>query len=335
MTNETDNASDGGRLDGMQIQAENIAFKADEMIACAKCGKANPPNRASCLYCATPIELPEERRLEAKLNLRPLENWEKGFNIVFMPSADDRDTAGMASYLSIDRGVLREMLSATRPFPIARIESEAEAVIAVQQLGKFGLLATIVGDEILQADKLPIRLRGIEFRDSSIVVTAFNTGEKTEIGSEDVRMVVAGSVIESKRESVEKRKKKGTKLLQEIETASDEKLLDFYCGSDMIGFRVPTKGFDFSCLGAEKGLLAAENMDRLLERLFKFSPTAKMIEEYGAVANVLSTVWELDRRKDFQGLTRTGIGRAGFGNVVWTSNLTQFTKDSRLQRHLL
>ncbi len=329
------NKSRDGWLGDMPIQAETIAFRADEMISCAKCLKSNPPNRASCLYCGTPIELPEERKLQAKLNLRPLENWEKGFNLVFVPPVDEPDAAGISLYLSIDQDVLEQMLGAKQPFPIARIESEAEANIAIEQLRKFGLNALVVSDEVLHADRLPTRLREIEFGDGSIIVTDFNTGERNEIGRDDLRLIVGGSVIESKTESVEKRKKKETKLLRETETSSDEKLIDIYSGSDITGFRVPTKGFDFSCLGAEKGLIASANMERLKERLVRFSPAAKMIDEYGAVASVLNMVWEIDKQKDFKGLTRTGIGQSGFANVARTSNLTQFTKYSRLQRHLI
>lgn len=335
MENNSDESQNEGFVAGIPVQSENIAFRADEMIVCAKCGKANPPNRASCLYCATPIVLPEERKLQAKLNLRPLENWEKGFNLVFIRSAGDADAAGAAGYLSIDPEILSQMVGAKHPLPIARIESEADAGIAVEQLKKFGLSTSVVCDETLKADKIPTRLRGIEFIDGSIAVTTFNTGDRIQIGREDLVLIVAGSVIESKTESVEKRRKKETKLLQETETTSDEKLIDIYSGNDMTGFRIPTNGFDFSCLGSDKGLLAAENMDRLRERLMEFSPAAKVIDEYRLIVNILGTIWDVDRQKDFPGLTRTSTGRSGFAKVERSSNLIQFTKYSRLQRHLI
>ena len=335
MANERDKSQVGAWLAGMPVQSENIAFSAAEMIACAKCGKTNPPNRTSCLYCATPIELPEELKQQAKLNPRPLENWEKGFNIIYIRTAGAADSAGAARYLSIDPETLARMLAATHPLPIVRIESEADAKIAVEQLSKFGITASVVSDEALKADKPPTRLREIEFRNGSIIVTAFNTGDRTEIVRDDLLLIVTGTVIESKTESVEKRKKKETKLMQEIETTSDENLIDIYSCGDLTGFRIPTNGFDFSCLGAEKGLLASANIDRLRERLLKFSPAAKVIDEYSSNVSILSSVWEIVRQKDFQGLTRTGIGRSGFAKVARTSNLTQFTKYSRLQRHLL
>lgn len=334
MEKESKSTPDGW-LGDMPIQSENIAFRADEMIVCTKCSKSNPPNRASCLYCAAPIELPEERKLQAKLNLRPLESWEKGFNVVFMPSVEQPDAAGISRYLSIDPELLAQMLAATRPFPIARLESKAEAGIAVRQLEQFGLRTSVVSDEALHGDRLPTRIRGIEFYDESIFVRAFNTDERTEIGRDELVLIVMGSVTVSKTETVEKRKKKETKLLHETATAFDEGVIDIYSGSDETGFRIPAKGFDFSCLGEDKGLLAAVNMERLKWALIRFSPQAKLVDDFAAKMNTLSMIWEIERQKDFQGLTRTGIGRSGFSNVERTSNLTQFTKYSRLQRHLI
>ncbi len=335
MGNENDTAPVGEWLDGMPIQTENIAFKADEMIACTKCGKMNPPNRASCLYCAKSIDLPEERKRQARLNLRPLENWEKGHNIVFLPPADRPDAASIATYLSIDPELLEQVLAATTPLPMARLESESEALIAIQQLERFGLKASVVADEALHVEQFPTRLREIEFFDGSMIVRAFNTGEQTEIGRDELVLIVMGSVTESKTETVEKRKKKETKLLQESATAFDESLIDIYSSSDKTGFRIPSKGFDFSCLGDEKGLVAAVNIERLKTALLRFSPKAKLVDEYAANMNTLSTIWEIERQKDFQGMRRTGFGKSGFANVERTNNLAQFTKYSRLQRHLL
>jgi hypothetical protein len=335
MGNENDITPVGEWLDGMPVQTENIGFKAAEMIACSKCGKLNPPNRASCLYCATPIDLPEERKWQAQLNLRPLENWEKGYNIVFVPPADQPDATSISGYLSIDLELLQQMLAATAPFPIARLESEAEALIAVQQLERFGLKASVVSDETLHVDQFPTRLREIKFLDGSMIVRAFNTGEQTEMGRDELVLIVMGCVTESKTETVEKRKKKETKLLQETATAFDESLIDIYSASDHSGFRIPVKGFDFSCLGDEKELLASVNIERLKAALLRFSPQAKLVDEYAAHMNTLSFIWEIERQKDFQGMKRTGFGRSGFANVERTNNLAQFTKYSRLQRHLL
>jgi hypothetical protein len=148
-------------------------------------------------------------------------------------------------------------------------------------------------------------------------------------------LIVPGSMIESKTESVEKRKKRESKLISETETTSDEKLLDIYTKGDGSGFRIQTKGFDFSCLGNDKSLFAAVNIDRLQTMLSSLASSAKTVDEYRANVSVLNTIWEPDMQKDFKGLTRTGLVQSGYANVARTSNLTQFTKYSRLQRQLI
>jgi hypothetical protein len=335
MPNDNNSSNGGEWVDGVPVQSEKIAFGADEMVACTRCSKRNPPNRTSCLYCAQPIDLPEDRKRGAKLNLRPLENWEKGFNIIFVPPAANPDTAEISRFLSIDPDILRRMIDVRSPFPIARLESGSDAAIAVERLQSLGLNSIVVTDETLKADKPPIRIRAIAFLDDSIVATTFNTGEHIEIGRDELLLIVPGSVIESKTESVEKRKKKESKLIRESETSSEEKLIDIYTKGDPNGFQIQTKGFDFSCLGADKGLIAAINIDRLVKLLLNFATSAKTVDEYRANVGILNTVWEPDMQRDFHGITRTGLGQSGYANVAKTSNQTQFTKYSRLQQRFI
>src|SRR5688572_23318112 len=158
------NSTNGGEwVGGVPVQSEKIAFGADEMVACSRCLKLNPPNRTSCLYCAQAIDLPEDRKKSAKLNRRPLENWEKGFNLVFVPPAGAPDVAEISRYLSIDPVVLQRMIEVRHPIPIARLGSEADAVIAAGRLQNLALDTTVIGDDLLHADKPLTRLRAIEF----------------------------------------------------------------------------------------------------------------------------------------------------------------------------
>ncbi|NOT47915.1 MAG: hypothetical protein HOP17_09245, partial [Acidobacteria bacterium] len=121
----------------------------------------------------------------------------------------------------------------------------------------------------------------------------------------------------------------------ETATSTDDLVVDLYGSADEQGWRIMAKGFDFSGLGSEKALLAGDNMTRLLGKIRTFASAAKFVDEYGQVAGALSAVWEVDRRKDFEGLNRIGIWKSGFSSVVSTSNLEQFSKYSRLQRVLL
>jgi hypothetical protein len=64
------------------IQSEDIAYKPAELVTCGGCGRTNPPNRLHCLYCAHQLEIAPEIAASAALNLRKLEPWERGFNLV-------------------------------------------------------------------------------------------------------------------------------------------------------------------------------------------------------------------------------------------------------------
>ncbi len=319
----------------MEIQSEKIAFETDELLACPKCGKPNPPNRSSCLYCAAALELPAGHQTAVRLNLRPLEGWENGFNIVYVPPAETADRAGIARYLKYEPELLALMLNARHPFPLARIESATEADAAVKKLKGMGLSTSVVRDIDLKIGKPNIRSRSIEFSDDSIAITSFNTADVTRLENGSIALIVTGRIVESKAESVEKRKKKVRKVLDESSMSSDELLIDLYTKESVQGWRVAPRGFDFSGLGKHKKLLAKENLETLLQMLRSFAGSASYIDEYASQMNVLSSVWDIERQTDFEGLKRAGLGKKGFGSVVRTSNLAQFTKYSRLQRLML
>lgn len=319
----------------MKIQSENIAFSNDEMLNCPKCGKSNPPNRASCLYCSAVIVVPEGRQGSVKLNLRKLEGWENGFNVVLLSRTGNTNAEAASRYLKIELDVFERMLASHDPFPVARIESEAEAELAVKQLASFGILSIVVRDIELKIGKPNIRLRSVEFLDDRVRLTAFNTSEQRVVHGREIALIVVGRIFESKMESVERGKKDKRKVMAESISSSDELLVDIYTRESEQGFRVTTRGFDFSTLGKGKSLLAVENMQLLLDGLKAFAREAKIADEYPDLVNQLSEVWDVERRKDFEGLKRTGVWKAGFSSVARTSNLEQFTKYSRLQRILL
>jgi len=148
-------------------------------------------------------------------------------------------------------------------------------------------------------------------------------------------LIVSGAIFQKAVESTESRKKGESKILDATETASDESLIDIYGQHDAHGYRILTKGFDFSCLGAEKGILARENIKKLAGKLRSAAPNAKFVDDYLAVRNVLGAIWEIEQRKDSQGLTRQRFGKFDLSNISSSNNLQQFTKYSRLQRHLL
>lgn len=323
-------------LKNLPVQAEPIAFRAEEMVLCQNCRRANPPTRLKCFYCAAALEIAAGRADFVKPQLRKLENWEKGFNLVCLANQTEKmDLTEMAKTLRLEKEVLQKIFETEKRLPLARTETEREAEIVAENLRSLGLETAFVSDDALAPDKLPRRLRGLDFADEKLTVKLFNTGETIEIARADLVLVVTGAVFHHKTEAIEKRKKGASKILESSDTASDEALIDLYSRGDADGFRISATGFDFSCLGADKSLLAAENMRWLIIGLREFAPEARLVSDYLSVREVLGSVWPLEQRKDSQGLKRHGFGKFDFTNVASSNNLQQFTKYSRLQWQLL
>lgn len=326
-------------LKDLPIRSENIGFRAEEMIACAKCVRTNPPTRRQCFYCGAGLEISEEQNRFLKPNVRTLECWEKAFNLIIKPtgeSFDETRTAEIAKGLKIEKEVLRKIIESGKTLPVARVESEKEAEIGRVFLQNQGVDAMILSDEQMKSEKTPRRLRRIEFDDDKMILILFNQDEVVEIANADLVLIVTGTIYERKIEATEKRQKKGeNQILETTETASDESLIDIYSRRDEIGFRIMATGFDFSCLQSEKGILANENIKRLAEKFVRIAPNAKPVGDYLTIRELLAKIWEVEQKTGSQGLKRESFRKFNLGNVTTVSNLPQFTKYSRLQRHLL
>src|SRR5205085_10224195 len=159
------------------------------------------------------------------------------------------------------------------------------------------------------------RLRNLELRDNYIFLTLFNTNEIEVVNPEDLTLIVSGAIFQKAVESTEARKKGESKILNATETASDESLIDIYTKENPNGYRILTKGFDFSCLGAEKGILARENIKKLAAKLQSVAPGARLVDDYLSIRNILGEIWEIEERKDSQGLTRQRFGKFDLSSV--------------------
>ncbi len=326
-------------LKDIPLPTENPAFKSEELISCAKCTRMNPPTRLKCLYCGAELEFSAEQSSFIKLNLRKLDVWEKGFNLIYKAETlklDESKLAEIAKLLKIEADKMQKMLGEDSSLPLIRTETEREAAVMQQQLKKFGIETIILSDEMLAAENLLKRLRGIEFWDDKIIFVLFNTDEIVEISNDDLILVVSGAIFERRVEATEQRAKKDeNKLLQVDETMSDEFLIDVYNRQNTVGYRIYAKGFDFSSLEADKGLTAADNLRKLVKKLREVAPNAKFVDDYLHLRESLGTVWEVEHKTDSQGIKRGGVGSFNLTNVTVANNTLQFTKYSRLRRHIL
>lgn len=340
MENNNENQPIQPEVKNLPVQTENIAFASDEMIDCGKCKRANPPNRLKCLYCGAELEFSDAQTGLIKPVLRKLEAWEKGFNLIFLPDESSKPDAEKLKEIHrmtrIETEILQKIFESETPLPIARAESEKEAEIVRQRFEENGIKTALLSDEKIAVETPPVRLRGMEFSGGKLYLINFNTDDIFEKSREDLELIVVGAIFQKRVESTEKRNKKGeNSLLGSTETATDEKLFDIYFRGDDTGFRIEQRGFDFFCLEDEKGILAAENIPKLVKKLKAFAPDAKLIEDYLPNRFSIGQIWQIAERRDSKGLVRENLGKFNLGNVTTMSNLEQFTKYSRMLKNIL
>lgn len=324
-------------LKDLPTETEIKSFSAAAMISCGKCGRKSPPTRLKCLYCGTELEISAEQTEHLKPSLRKLEDWEKGFNIILQSKDEDGFKINeIADLLHLEKEDVQRILNAKIALPLARAESLTEAEVLAKKLKEFGVENRIISDEDLNSDKAPRRLRGIDFYDDKLILILFNADEIAEIPYSEIKLIVTGAYFERKIEATESLKKKDDKkVLESRELSNDEMLIDIYSKNDSVGYRIESKGFDFSCLGSEKSLFAKENMPKLADQLRIVSANGHFSDDYLKLREAIGKVWTVSERTDSLGLERKGIVGLKRTNVTTVNNLIQFTKYSRLQWHLL
>jgi len=281
------------------IQSENIAFARADMLLCGNCERLNPPNRPKCMYCANALEVPESFAAEIKPNLRRLEIWESGVNLILREQAANVNKVKAASVLSLEIDDLDAILRAGAGLPLVRVETESEAAALEKTLMNLGITCTRLSDNELAAESAPTRIGGMEFLNHRLGIIDFNTGDVTSFEFQNIALIVQGQITKSRVDSNEKKRRGGkTKIIDESATISDESVLDIYTFANKAGYRIYPTSFDFSCLGDQKGLLARENFGRLIDRLVQHSPKAKLVTNYQSFRNALGLVWEIESRKD-------------------------------------
>ena len=322
--------------DGMPVTAEKTGFDPGALMACDACGRANPPNRPTCLYCGERIAAAVGRSV--RITGRRLDPRENGFNVVVTaagPGSIDRLADELARMIGTERDILEPILSAGVPLPIARVATDAEAFTISEFMKQNGVQATVVRDDMLLPEKDPVRLRSLEIADGKLVLTTLNARATTALAPEQVVLIFEGAILTTNTVTAERRGLRTAKTIDEAQTSTDQSVLDIYSRNEHIGRRVSTNGFDFSFLGEQKSLMAEQNIRTLATKIRSWAPAATFVNDYLRHRRLLEHCWETEEQRNSLGLQRTGLSRRAFGSAVRSSNLHQLNKYSRLRRHLL
>jgi len=227
------------------------------------------------------------------------------------------------------------LMRAGTGMPIAYLKSLPDADLLASRLTDAGLKCAIMGDDLLTPQAVATRVRSVEFYDDGVILEDFNTADKIAIGSGERVLLVVGSIFKIQSESTGKRSKKTVKIKDASETLSDETVVDLYPPSDVLGFRIRSNGFDFSCLGERMRRIASENMIGLIDRLGEAFPNHILIDGYKAAHSILDTIWPVESQNKSSEVRRGTFGGVEIEKVRLYDNTKQFTRYSRLQRHLI
>ena len=147
--------------------------------------------------------------------------------------------------------------------PVARTASREEAELVILRLKDLGLRCVTVSDEELglSFSETSVKRVGAMSFDNERVMIYHSGSEQMSISWSDVILILPARLIETRLEIKERMsRKKENEILDTNEFFRDEVVIDFYTATHSFTWRVGATGFDFSCLGSEKALVANENM---------------------------------------------------------------------------
>jgi hypothetical protein len=269
--------------------------------------------------------------------LRQPEKHQLGYNNILLPVkgvATDVVTDA-AALLKLSTEDVQQLMSQGGPMPVARTASRAEAELVTLRLKDLGLECVIVGDEELGfSETIVKRVRAMSFADEHVVIYHSGT-EETEISWSDVTLILTARLIETRLEIKERMtRKKENEIVDTNEFFRDEAVIDFYSGTQPFTWRIGATGFDFSCLGSEKALVANENISRLRRLIVEKAVNAQFDDSYQRVRNLLELVWTTQAETQSSGWRRERPGKLSVGVATTKSNESQFTRYSRLRYYM-
>jgi hypothetical protein len=315
--------------------SEPQGFTAEQMIRCEECLRANPPTRVSCLYCIAPLPINEAAQRLRKPVLRPPEKHQLGYNNILLPSdqaTPEEVISEAAKLLKLTPENVRELMSQSIPMPAARTASREEAELVSARLRDLGLDCLTLSDEDLGSDNVVKRVRSMSFDDDYLAIYQAGAAEVTEVAWADIVLIVPGRLVETRLEIKERKTRKTeNEILDTSEFFRDETVIDFYIAGHLSTWRVSAVGFDFSCLGREKALVANENIGKLQKLIVGKAVNAQVDDSYARMRHLLELAWGTQPETQSGGWRRERPGKLSVGMATTRSNESQFTRYSRLR----
>jgi len=325
-------------LSGPIEPSEPQGFAPDQMIRCDECLRANPPTRVACMYCSAPLPVTEDSARLRKPVLRPPDKYQTAYSSILLPAnfdVSEEQIAEAADLLKISVENLKRMVAEHVALPVACTASREEAQLVLDRLRDIGLQTITLSDDYLGASELLVkRIKSMNIDDQAVTLQQAGTRDHIELRWRDVVLIVTGRLFVRRVEIQERKTRRAeNEIVQSSEFSSDEAVIDFYTSTHSQTWRISANGFDFSCLGSKKALIANENISRLQDVLATNAPHATVDESYKRLRHILDLVWSSQQETQSSGWRRERPGRLSVGLATISSNESQFTRYSRMRRY--
>jgi len=318
--------------------SEPLGFSAEQMIRCEECLRANPPTRVSCLYCVAPLPLTETSKHLRKPVLRPPDKHQLAYNNILLPSdgpVTEAVIGAAATLLKLTLANVQGLLSQNVPLPVARTASREEAELVCDRLSELALKCLTLSDEELglsYSDNAVKRVRTMNFDERYLTIYQAGAAEGVAVLWGDVILILPARLFETTLEIKERLSRKTEKeIVDTSEFSRDEAVIDLYTAQHSATWRIGASGFDFSCLGSEKTLVANENIGKLQRLLLDRAMNAQFDDSYRRVRTLLEHAWGTQQKMQSSGWRRERPGKLSVHSATTKSNESQFTRYSRLR----
>ena len=343
MTKDHENVSLPLSADDLDLVSGPKPFAADQMVACGKCLRSNPPTRVNCLYCGAALPLNEASLSLQKPTLRRLEKWELGYNNILIPSANalaslaEADLSAAADILKLSNEDLRRLIEAAEPIPVAQAATSDEATLVERRLANLGLKTRVVADaELGVSENGSFTVRWMELSETGFSASSGRDTKPIEISWSQLVLIVLGRIVSRRVElQEEKSSRQDDRILDSSEFFSDEAVIELHVAGQPRPFRISANNFDFSCLGQRKALVAGENMKTMVQQFRESAPNAIVDDNYKSLRKLLEPVWPHEQQNASSGWRRERPGKYSVGSVTLKNNDNQFMRYSLLRAFLL
>lgn len=316
--------------------SEPQGFAPDQMIRCDECLRANPPTRVACLYCSAALPLTESAARLRRPVLRRPEKHQSAYNNILLPAHPEvpaEAVAEAADLLKLRVEDLKRIIAQKVPLPVACTASREEAELVFNRLADAGLRTITLSDEELDISSVK-RVKAMSFDDQLLTIQQPGTRDTDEVHWQDIVLIVTGRLFVRRVEIQERKTRRAeNEIIQSSEFSSDEAVIDFYTAAHSQTWRVNANGFDFSCLGPQKTLIANENIARLQQLIVVNASHAKLDDSYKKLRHTLDLVWGPQQETQSSGWRRERPGKLSVALATVNNNESQFTRYSRLRRY--